>query len=81
MKRVDGAIRLIIIEDLECVIQDRFDDSDLPPCVGDVAAGVGAHEGWSREKLVYGLVVRLYCGVETYPKQIARLPAFIRFWV
>lgn len=31
------AIDLIIIEDLECVIQDRLDDSDLPPGVGDVA--------------------------------------------
>lgn len=38
-RRVD----LIIVEDLECVIQDRLNDTDLPPGVGDVAAGIGAH--------------------------------------
>lgn len=32
-----GTIDLIIIEDLECVIQDRLDHPDLPPGVGDVA--------------------------------------------
>ena len=37
------AIYLIIIEDLECVIQDCLDHTDLPPGVGDVATGIGAH--------------------------------------
>jgi hypothetical protein len=53
----------------------------LPPCVGDVAAGVGAHEGWSKRSQYMNWSRRLRCDVETYPKQIARLPAFIRFWV
>jgi hypothetical protein len=60
MERVDGGgMHLIIIEDLECVIQDCFDDSDLPPCVGDVAAGVGAHKGWSEETLADDLCIKV----------------------
>lgn len=42
-----GQIDLVIVEDLECVIQDCFDDTDLPPSIGDAATGIGAHEGWS----------------------------------
>lgn len=43
----NGQIDLVIVEDLECVIQDRLDDTDLPPSIGDAATGIGAHEGWS----------------------------------
>jgi hypothetical protein len=28
-----GQIDLVIVEDLECVIQDCFDDTDLPPSI------------------------------------------------
>ena len=38
---------LVIVEDLEGVVQDCLDDADLPASVGDVASGVGAHQGWS----------------------------------
>ena len=46
-----GQIDLIIVEDLECVIQDRLDDTDLPCSVGDAAAGISAHEGGSVAKI------------------------------
>lgn len=42
-----GRIDLIVVEDLECVIQDRLDDTDLPCSVGDAAAGISAHKGGS----------------------------------
>lgn len=38
---------LVIIEDLEGVVEDRFDHSDLPTGVGDVAARVSAHQSRS----------------------------------
>lgn len=38
---------LVVVEDLEGVVQDRLDHAHLPACVGDVASGVGAHQGWS----------------------------------
>lgn len=36
--RNDQGERLIIIEDLEGVVEDCFDDADLPAGVGDVAS-------------------------------------------
>lgn len=36
--RTDQSERLIIIEDLEGVVEDCFDDTDLPAGVGDVAS-------------------------------------------
>lgn len=43
---------LVIIEDLEGVVEDRFDHSNLPAGVGDVAARVGAHQSRSIARLV-----------------------------
>lgn len=33
-----GAKYLVVVEDLEGVIQYRFDDADLPACVRDISA-------------------------------------------
>lgn len=38
---------LVVVEDLECVDEDGLDHAYLPAGVCDVAAGIGAHEGWS----------------------------------
>lgn len=70
---------LVIIEDLEGVVEDGLNHSDLPTGVGDVATRVGTHQGWS----IMMLAVLNLMGVVfvTYPKQMARLPAFMRFAV
>jgi hypothetical protein len=68
-----GQIDLVIVEDLECVIQDRLDDTDLPPSIGDAATGVRAHEGWSIARISGSVSdntpVLIGCGVcEDIPK-------------
>lgn len=50
-KALETRRRLVVIEDLESVVQDRLNDTDLPARVGDVASRVAAHEGWSLGKL------------------------------
>lgn len=68
----------IIIEELESVDQDCFNDTNLPSGVSDVTTRIGAHESWSIALVsITGETVELK--VLAYPKQIAMFPAFIRF--
>lgn len=38
----NGEKELIVVKNLERIDKDGLDDSDLPACIGDVAAGAGA---------------------------------------
>lgn len=40
-------IRLIVIEYLESIVEDRFNDTNLPAGICDIATGVCTHQGWS----------------------------------
>lgn len=75
---------LVIVKDLERIHQYSLDNPHLPTGIGDVSTGIGAHQSRPVIHCQYlfqcsSPTRELGCVIIAYPKQMAMLPAFIRF--